>query len=284
METSEVKNAMKLILATAVLSLAAGTGCSRLGIDWGPRVAVEAEETLTFAGSELRQLDVSTHNGHVTVASNGGGDDLVVHVKKRALAWTIEGAQECMAAIELVTDRVGDRQKLGWRWNPRKKSGWSATVSFDINAPACIGAQINTHNGSVEVTGIAGDCDLETHNGRITVDTGSRKVSAITHNGGIRIAAPVEEIRLESHNGPIHMVLNGERSVSGSVTTHNGRVTIVMNERGAARFVCRTHNGGISSRLDLADVNVSRRRLSGRYGDATGELRVATHNGSITLE
>ncbi len=269
----------------ALCILCVPVGCSRVFVDFGPKVKIEAAESLTLPAGDVGSVEVKTHNGKVTIAgTESAGDQFVVQVKKQARAPTKEGADECMAAIALITERAGATQLLGWKWDPARKPGWSASVSFDIQMPKELSVAVKTHNGGVSVSGIEGDCKLETHNGSVKVNSHSRKVDVETHNGGVRIAASPEELRLVTHNGSIHAELGGDQNVVGTIATHNGGVTIAMSESMSANFDCTTHNGYISPRLELSDVRRSHRVLTGRLGQATGTLRVETHNGSITLK
>ncbi len=266
----------------ASLSLFTTIGCSHLG--FGPTFRMEAEETLTLSAGDVATLNVRTHNGAVTAAGSDDTDgQFVVHVTKRGRAWTQEGAEQALEAIEVTTERRGDTQTLSWRWQSPRQYGWGASVAFNIQTPRDVAIGARTHNGRLTVTDIVGDCELSTHNGSIHLASQSRNVNVQTHNGGIRVASAPEEFRAVTHNGTIRAELRGEHNVTGDVRTHNGSVTLVMNPAASANFDCGAHNGGIHSKLNLSNIDVSRRKLTGRFGDATGALRINTHNGSITL-
>lgn len=269
---------------SVALLLSATTGCIRVDFGLTPKATIRAEETRSLPVADARSLDIETYNGAVTAgATDDTGGQFIVRVTRQARAWTRRDARDCLDAIELITDRVGDTQKLGWRWKTPRRPGWSADVRFDVRMPKDVAVSVHTHNGAVTVTGLTGDCDLSTHNGAIRMDTLSRRVNVRTHNGRIHLAAAPEHIQAVTHNGTIHAEFLGDHNVAGRVVTHNGGVTIAMAPSASANFACGTHNGGIRADLNLADVSTSGSSLSGRYGDADDELRVTTHNGSITL-
>ncbi len=272
----------KTVAAIAILGLLGASGCNRF---MAPAFKVESEQTLTIPVGATTQVSTRTHNGRVNVsATDESHDEISVLVKTVARGITPEDANECMAAIELINEQDGATRRLGWKWNPSQKSRWQASVSFDIVMPAELGVHAATHNGAVTVSGVNGDCHVQTHNGRIRIEAGSARVDASSHNGGITIVAPVETVTAKTHNGGIKLVANGATNLTGQVTTHNGAVTVSMDETATARFICSSHNGGISSKLDLTDMHTKRQSLAGRKGDATGELRISTFNGSIVLK
>lgn len=272
------------IALLSVVLVAGNGGC--LIMDFGPVAWVSQEETLTLPiDGDVQTVAVSTHNGYVeATGSDSVGDAIVVHVTKKAGGGTIEDAEACMEAIQLITDRSGSTQKVGWKWATPRKRRWRAQVSFDVTSPQSLGVDLETHNGRITVTGMEGTCKVLSHNGRIQLHVPSRDVTVRTHNGRVDLAADCERIYAETHNGRIVARLNGEQNVAGRITSHNGSVTVVMNKSGAANFDCRTHNGGIHSSLELMDADRGKRSLRGRYGDASGTLAIETHNGSITLK
>jgi DUF4097 and DUF4098 domain-containing protein YvlB len=254
-------------------------------MDFGPRFWVSAEETLTLDLGDTQTLAISTHNGSITTtASDSNSETIVVHVKKRAGAATIGEAEACLDAIELIAERSGTKQELGWKWSTPKRWRWQARVSFDVTSPSALGVDLSTHNGSVKVIGMEGACHATTHNGGVKVDAPASDVTVRAHNGSIDLTVDCERVFAWAHNGQVVARLNGAHNVTGQIGTHNGGVTISMNKSGAANFDCRTHNGSIRSSLNFDESSLSRRSMRGRYGDASGTLAVNTHNGSITIK
>jgi DUF4097 and DUF4098 domain-containing protein YvlB len=107
---------------------------------------------------------------------------------------------------------------------------------------------ISTHNGGIEVSGLAGALELDTHNGNARVQFAS---------------------------------LTGESSVE----THNGDVELVMPA--ASRFNLQTsaHNGRVHSDFSVTTRNIGRRRdnVDGTVNGGGPALRLSTHNGNFRL-
>ena len=250
-----------------------------------PLVWVDAEELIELSASDVDTLSAITHNGRIVVtAAEDDGSPIVVRASKRAGAGSQRQAQACMDALQLTTDKSGGTQNLGWKLTRIKPADWSVTVSFDVTVPPRLAVAAHTHNGSVEVTGIRGQCDLETHNGRITARTESPRLAAESHNGRLEIDTPAPQIELLTHNGAIHASLTAAGDLTGTVTTHNGGIDLQLGEKAATNLACSTHNGSINCSRTMSEVTTKRSRLTGRLGDSDASLMVETHNGSISIK
>ncbi len=258
-----------------------GTGCTSSHL--GSRVHVDDVEDRALSAVTIRMIDARTHNGHIAVTA-GDTDEIAIRITKKTFGSTMSSAQEAMGALEVVTEQDGDVQKVYWRWTETKHADWGAGVSYDVTVPERLAAKLRTHNGPVELSGIGGDAEVETHNGKVDVNTASASVTARTHNGGMSITAPVREIMAKTHNGGMQLNLTGDNNVTGSVRTHNGGITLAVQEGASAQFECTTRNGGISVLLPTEVISSSRRRVTAKLGDASGELRVQTHNGGIRVK
>ncbi len=269
------------MLLMGVVAALPMSGCAVGG--WGSKVHVSGAEDHALATAGIEMFDAKTHNGHINVSA-GEGDEIIVHVKKKAYGSTMASAEEAMEALEIVTEQEGDVQKLYWRWSEMKRGDWSAGVTYDVVLPARLAVKLRTHNGPVKVAGTLGDTAVRTHNGKVEIDNEGAVVQARTHNGGVSITAPVREVMARTHNGGVSVCATGEHNVTGMVRTHNGGVSVRLNESASAKLKCKTHNGGISTSLPFKTMNKTRRSMSATYGEASGELTVQTHNGGIRIK
>jgi DUF4097 and DUF4098 domain-containing protein YvlB len=107
---------------------------------------------------------------------------------------------------------------------------------------------VTTHNGQIDVSGLAGALDLDTHNGQVRVQFAS-------------LTAP------------------------SSVDTHNGDVELVMPA--ASRFTLQSssHNGRVQSDFGVTTRNIGRRdpHVDGAVNGGGPALRLTTHNGNFRL-
>lgn len=270
---------------TVIKVLLAGCWLSCAGCLSSTRVSLEQQETRTLSAEGITLLDIDAHNGRVAVTGDDEADaSFTVHVHKIASGHSMEQAQQCLDAIELITDARGETQTLSWRWSTPRDPDCRASVAFDVKAPRRISAKVKTHNGRIQVKGVAGDCDLESHNGRIEVACGGRRIDAVTHNGRVMLSGEPSTVNVQTHNGRIVADLKGAHSVSGRLGTHNGRVRVRLHPGASAYFDCHTRSGSVDSSIGMDVIATSRNSLKARCGDPKDKLVITTHNGSIKLE
>ena len=277
------------------------TGCSWSGF----KVWVEDTRQLSIPVAGLEAIDVATHNGALTVTGQAGRDAIEVTIQRKAGGLTIEDAEACLAAIEIVSQATGPdgkTHKLAWRWLTPRRHTWSAAVAFTILMPPQLALRATTHNGRVEATGLAADVHAlshngrmqlasdagsvyaETHNGRIHATTAGPQVELKSHNGSIQVtAAGAEHINLETHNGGIRADLTAAKPVGGRIVTYNGSMTVAFSDETSADLACSTRNGRIRSEIPWQVTEMSRSRAKGKVGDGGSALEIETHNGGIRL-
>jgi hypothetical protein len=233
----------------------------------------------------METLRAKTRNGEITFVGTPATDgEAYVVVKKKAGARTADAAAEALAAIYVFVESPGaGTQKIGWKWIGEKKRRWAALVSFEIHAPSQWNLEAETHNGGIEIGGATGDVAVVTHNGRIKVDAGNGKLTAETHNGAIEAAFAGKDLTLVTHNGSVVANLERCTEINGRVTTHNGGVRLSVGEGISTSLDCRTANGRVRCKVPLVLSESGRQRLVGTLGAGAGNLKVTTHNGSVTI-
>jgi hypothetical protein len=232
--------------------------------DWG-RYQAEATETIAISVESLDGFSCRTHNGSVTLIGKPAAQEIVVVARKRARGRSQEAADANLLAMELTQEVRGGQLELSWEWSEPKTRSRSASVSYRIEAPPQLVAEILTHNGTLSVTGWQGNLRGETHNGEVDIQ------------------GEVTDVELITHNGSITARLEGSGTLNGNIETHNGEVDVEVGEGISARIVASTDNGGVSYRGRLARVESGRNFLVGDMGTGDGRLRIRTHNGAVTI-
>ncbi len=260
----------------------ASVGCTLAG----PKVWIEETQELGFPTAGLTAVEVRTHNGAIGFENQPEPQaEAAVTVTKKAGGLTRAQAEEAMQAIELYSERKADgTQRLGWKWAVAKQKNWGAAVSFEIHAPGNIGFDGQTHNGAVDVVGVAGSVRAVTHNGHIETDSQGDSLYVETHNGRITATYAGSDLKLTTHNGAVTADLGACAGVAGAIETHNGKINLVVGPSTSADLACETHNGSIQCDAPLQNSRVSRRRLTGRLGNGGGELEITTHNGAVRIK
>jgi DUF4097 and DUF4098 domain-containing protein YvlB len=252
----------------------------------GPTIWVEGpSETLQIDTANLRALEASTHNGMITFEDQPTGtSEGYVIVTKKGGGKTQAEAEEALEAIDVFVQAKGNGiQSIGWKWKGVKGPNWAALVALEIHAPGNLRFDGETHNGAMEIKGVAGDVRLVTHNGQVTVDSSDGKLRAETHNGGVTATYAGKDFKLTTHNGTVVADLSGCGVLDGTIETHNGSVKVVVGEDTSGSLRCDTHNGSIKCDVPLGSRKVSKGKLTGKIGSGEGSLDVTTHNGSIRI-
>ncbi|MEM7199090.1 MAG: DUF4097 family beta strand repeat-containing protein [Planctomycetota bacterium] len=243
------------LLSAAALALCCG--CSNYAF------SASRTESIDLSAAQVVKLWAETHNGDL-VFRGAETDAVRGTVELVARGATPAEAEDLLALMEVEHRVEGGVLTLGWRWSDGK-TGWrSGDVSFSLEIPRTLAAELETHNGRIELSGSDGD-------GRF-----------VTHNGDIAVDGVFPSLQLETHNGSIRATLAGSGAVVGHVETHNGDIDLAVSQRDA-RLVVDTHNGSIQC---LAAAAVRSRRdshLEAGFGAGSGMLRVRSHNGDVEI-
>jgi hypothetical protein len=242
-------------------------------------------ETLQLDPSTLASLDVRTDNGGIDFTGGAAGAPTVV-ATKRACGGNAEDAELALKEILVFVEPNGrGGQTIGWRW--RRSSpppAWGAEVSFDIRGPERADLVAETHNGDIDLTGVAGTVRAVSHNGDIRVDARGPALDAVNHNGEINVVYDGPRVSLQSSNGTITAELARCASLAGEIESHNGAIIATIGPNTSADWVCRTANGEV--RFEPPATNVSRTgtRFTGRTGAGGTSMTLNTHNGEIHVK
>ncbi len=278
------------MLAAVLMVAGLQTGCIVVATaegSWGMGLCgcfETATSEMTIEVDGVSGLDVRTHNGKVSY-TGGAASSISVSAKKTGKGITTCDAKAALDAIDVYVEDAGaGRKKLSWRWNTPKQLSWGGGVSFTIAGPASLGLDVETHNGGVKVSGVAGDVKAVTHNGSVVASSSDGALVVETHNGGIEADYDGPSISLATSNGAVDADLSGCGIVAGSIRTNNGGVRVVVGAMTAADVDCESHNGGIHADGGVNVQESSRHRLEGTIGAGGSLLTIRTNNGGIRLK
>jgi len=257
-------------LAAILSALPMLAGCVSVNGSWYPPHAWTdtVTEEIRIDTTGLQRLEARTYNGEINYSGHTEGDPVaIITVRKKAGGHTRADAEAAFEALEIhVDDRTDQATRIHWEWAVPKEHGWTAEVSYEINAPAGVAFDAETYNGNVKVRGVEADTKITTYNGRIKLDCAGEQVSAETYNGNIE--ADVSRCT----------------TVAGTLETYNGEIRMKVSPEYAGDLSCRTLNGHIRCDVPWTVRRASRGHLSGSVGDGPSSIRASTHNGSIRVK
>lgn len=213
-----------------------------------------------LSGRAIR-VDART-NGSIRVMG-WDGDSVQVTARLQANARTDADAANILREIRVVAD--GREVRAEGPSESRSREGWAA--SFVVWTPRRFDLTLESHNGSLGVSGVAGEMDLRTQNGSVSLTEVGGNVHARTQNGSLRVE------------------LDGERwrGAGLDAETQNGSVRLGVPERYAARLETGTVNGGFSTEVPITVQGKVGRVISTEIGGGGATVRATTTNGSVSI-
>jgi hypothetical protein len=142
------------------------------------------------------------------------------------------------------------------------------SVQFTVHVAKGVKVDLNTVNGSIDVSGATAAVDVETVNGRVEVATLGGPVTAKTVNGNVHatiehLVKSDEPLELETVNGSVQLEAPGDLS---------------------ADVDAETTNGGIQSDFPLTiSSGMIGKHIHGTVGQGGRRLELHTTNGSVKL-
>ncbi len=213
----------------------------------------------------VRFLRCMTHNGDITIRGESGLAELKMHVTMKVRGHTQEEADRNLELMSVDHELQDGGLILSRNYDRSVLSGMSPCFSFDLEGPAEMALQLETHNGNIHAEGTVGEVRLG------------------THNGDVDVVARAQHLALESHNGNVGAIIDASGPLGGTIDTHNGDVALRIRGTADCTIEADTHNGGIRLDREATVVTRSKTELECRLGGGTGQLRLDTHNGNIVV-
>jgi hypothetical protein len=222
------------------------------------------------AGGTIR---VENLNGSIDVEASDNGTTTVSAVKR----WR----RGDPARVRILVEPGKDGATVCALWDderscddhPSHNSGHhddhnDVSVQFTVRVAKGVKVDLNTVNGSVDVSGATAAVDAETVNGRVEVATLGGPVSAKTVNGSVH--ATIEH--LIKSNEPLEL------------ETVNGSVQLEAPSDLSADVDAETTNGGIQSDFPLTiSSGMIGKHIHGTVGQGGRRVELHTTNGSVKL-
>lgn len=259
---------------TVNAAAAALCACLLLAAVPGPAVGYRLSERWerSFEVGERPRLVLENVNGPIEVS---GWDRPVIEVRAviTVKAASKDKARRIYEEIEFETDHDPERVSVRARLPKlRKDALWgegntSVAVEYTVLVPRRCDLDLESVNGDVEASDVAGAFRLKTVNGAIDLRSrgGQGELGSVNGSIGCRLEAFDE-------GGELH------------ISTTNGEVDLRLPEGVSAEFDARTLNGRVRIGFDLSRVETKKRsRISGTVGGGDGYVSIRTTNGAITV-
>ncbi len=207
------------------------------------------------------RLEASTSNGSIAVTGTSRRD-VVVQARVMASARTTDAARDLARDVQ-VTLENGRLRATG----PSSLRGQSWWVAYRVEVPASYDLNLDTSNGSVNITGVRGT------------------IAAESANGSLRLTDLGGRVNARSSNGSVHVQVGGSRWEGDGLTviTSNGSARLDLPSSYNADLVVGTNNGSLNIDFPVTVQGRIGRRLETTLGNGGPRLEVRTSNGSVRV-
>ena len=255
----------------------------------------------TLDGVGVTVISAETTNGAIKLEGSAQ-DKVIVRAFKRVHAWRILGAEKFAKKVHVHVEQRGREIKI-YKEHPKPPWGISVSVTYEIQCPSAVDANLHTTNGKIEINRVDGTIDAATTNGKIKLHGGTGRIHAITTNGSIELHGGAGRIHAVTTNGKIEAsieLLTDEGkfvTTNGSVdveiregvalvlaSTRNGSINLKLPGNFSGQLDAETNNGRVRSDFPVPLTDKSKKQLSGKIGEGgSANVKLRTTKGSINL-
>lgn len=206
--------------------------------------------TKSFRVDSPANVNVETSGGSISV-TGGSGDQVIVkmYVSRNGTSWfSSDDVEEYIDDYDINITQQGNTV---YATAEKKGSGWgsnSLNISFQLEVPRAVSANLNTSGGSISLTGVEGDQKVRTSGGSLTFENVSGYTVASTSGGSININNYQGVIEGKTSGGSIRALNAG-----GEIDLFTSGGSIILDDV-QGTINARTSGGSIKAFvLDIGD-------------------------------
>lgn len=237
--------------------------------------------TKTFKASSVKNVDVNTSGGGITVlggatseakvevyiGGNGRGglsdSEIEERLEKYNLTVKMDGGT-------LICEAERKDKSGSWNWKN------ALSISFKVYVPTNIATNLNTSGGGIKMANLNGDLKFRTSGGGLDLEDLRGELNGSTSGGGIKLINCDDIVKVRTSGGGIDA-----RDCDGEIdlSTSGGGIKLV-NLNGNVKAT--TSGGGISVEDFSGDLNTSTSGGSIRMNGMNGNVKASTSGGGIS--
>jgi DUF4097 and DUF4098 domain-containing protein YvlB len=262
------------LLVAALLAYLVASGGSN-----GLAPLLDGEQALTVAHVTGAPLVVDTANGSITVKKSNRAD---VQITANISAISAER----LAAAKIVTTRgVDDTLTIGCQW-PGGQPKPREACSFDVEIPDAVGVTLNSENGNVRASNLAGQAHLLTTNGNVEVDRHAGPVRAVTTNGTVTLSEVAGPVKAFTANGAIDIVLARNSAAPIDADGVNSTIKLTVGHAFAGNLSLAATNGSVSvdPSLEARAAGNDPHEMQIAFGNGDQKSSATTINGTVRVD
>jgi hypothetical protein len=255
------------------------TDCRAIQVSYDRQAAITEESEMSLPASQVPTLKTQMGNGGVYI---NGWDRNEYSVRTCKAVPDDPNATATLREINTTTNGSGLLTVNG----PNDKE-W--TVNLIVMAPRLSHLDIETQNGPLQLSELAGVIRLSATNGPIGLHNIGGVVDATTTNGPISLKGASGDQRVTAVNGPVSIELSGNRwdGPGLQVSTRNGPLSVGIPDGYSSGIAVQTS--------DRSPVNCKASVCAGatrtlnspstiRIGSGEPVVRLSTANGPLSIQ
>lgn len=221
---------------------------------------------------EVRRIMLPPINGPLRVSGKNGGievigeerQDIALEAQIIASGSSRNAAESVEQEVKIVTtDTIHAEGPQAWGWF---RPSWS--VSYRLEVPLSIVAQLHTENGGIRISNLIGVITADTTNGGLTLDDLAGEVHASTVNGSL----------------DVKLIGSQWRGAGLFASTTNGGVSVKAPHNYSAHLVAKTVNGGIFMGFPISMQGNIGRHIETDIGQGGATINFQTVNGRVAIQ
>lgn len=263
---------MRRLLLCSFLCLLAACGNDDVTRGEGGQLQLGSEEARTVVERAVqvgtRTLVIDAEAGSITIV---GTDDDEAHLRFEQVARGSSATTAQKKLDRMSIEEAGDSEI--YQYIVRTEGAEGTQVNVEARVPRATALHVSLENGSVRLSGTAGNLEVEAENGSVeAAGLAGQRVDLKTKLGnvtaGFSALSTEADVRVATENGSIVLALPVESSADVDVRTETGSISV--------------EGLGFTNRnLDQDGVS---QRFRGRLGQGGAEIRATTEVGTITLD
>lgn len=250
-----MKSRRLVILAFALAVVLAATSAS---------ARMTREDTQTFPLAADGQLSLENVNGDVTIEAWDRGEVMIATVIEAKTEASLED-------VEIRIDAGENRIHVETVYSEKRRKRYDAAeVDYTIHMPRTAHVrELDLVNGSVTLSGLAGNVSAEIVNGRAEARELAGDIEMTTVNGSLKVSlsrlAAGQSIELESVNGSLDLLIPGDADADVEAETVHGHIR---------------NDFGLHEKRDESAGSAA---VQGTLGRGGASVQLETVNGSIDI-
>jgi DUF4097 and DUF4098 domain-containing protein YvlB len=238
--------------------------------------------TSSLDGKDIRDVEVSTSGGSITVINSAGEKNRIeVYIKgnNNANLSNAEIENRLKEKYDFVIETSDNKVKV----IAKRKSDWTdwknaLSISFKLYVPAKVNSKLKTSGGNITIKGLDGTQDFSTSGGSLSVANTNGNIMGRTSGGSITVNESEGKVQLKTSGGSITA-----EGCKGEIELATSGGSLRLN-RLEGNIKATTSGGSVTGEGIGGELYTKTSGGSVRLAGIKGNIEAGTSGGSVNVE